>query len=155
MKHDVGKEEKKKKENIITSACSAMPSPPSFVPFSDCLSVLDCVLQGYSSSLVSLHVLPLPFSSHLVVFASLLSLCAFHTQTVFLSCAERWPETDTEGPNSEMCVYTLSMFSWVTLIMMIHNPGCLVSWSTHQARGSPRPDHIISWLEVPLINQSF
>lgn len=65
------------------------------------------------------------------------------------------PRPDTEGPNSEMCVYTLSMFSWVTLIMMIHNPGCLVSWSTHQARGSPRPDHIISWLEVPLINQSF
>lgn len=100
------KEKKKVKERkrIITSACSAFNFPPLF-----CVSFLslECNLERYSSSLVSLHVLPLPLylPSHLSVFASLSAALKCNVlsmfMTAFLPCAELWPR-----PNAERLLIT-------------------------------------------------
>lgn len=149
QKHDVGKEGKNRKENIITSACNAMHPPHTHThlscPLLIVLFLLLVYIQRYSSCLASLHVPPLPISSHRGVLScqSSVALKCFVPST--FSCwapARGWYGRSKlrNAPNNiiEKCVYTLSIIFWVTLIMMIHKPGCLVPWSTRQDRGSLR-----------------
>lgn len=48
-------------------------------------------------------------------------LCAFHTQTAFLSCSELWPGPDGEGPNTDIPLIKAECVS-VSVCEAAHKP---------------------------------